>query len=34
MARNKFDIDENLESPFDINHFKRAMIYIRKQKIP
>jgi ATP-binding cassette, subfamily B, multidrug efflux pump len=34
MARNKFDIDENLESPFDINHFKRAMIYIRKQKSP
>lgn len=34
MARNKFDIDENLESPFDINHFKRAMIYIRKQKKP
>lgn len=34
MARNKFDIDENLESPFDINHFRRAMIYIRKQKKP
>lgn len=34
MARNKFDIDENLESPFDIKHFKRAMVYIRKQKKP
>lgn len=34
MARNKFDIDENLESPFDINHFRRAMIYIRRQKKP
>lgn len=34
MARNKFDIDENLESPFDIRHFRRAMIYIRKQKKP
>lgn len=32
MARNKFDIDENLESPFDIRHFRRAMIYIKKQK--
>lgn len=34
MARNKFDIDENLESPFDIKHFRRAMIYIRRQKKP
>lgn len=34
MARNKFDIDENLESPFDIRHFGRAMVYIRKQKKP
>ncbi|MBM7568592.1 ABC transporter ATP-binding protein [Paenibacillus sacheonensis] len=34
MARNKFDIDENLEAPFDIRHFKRAMVYIRKQKKP
>jgi ATP-binding cassette subfamily B protein len=34
MARNKFDIDENLESPFDIKHFRRAMVYIRKQKKP
>ncbi|WP_276355679.1 ABC transporter ATP-binding protein [Cohnella caldifontis] len=34
MARNKFDIDENLESPFDIRHFKRAMVYINKQKKP
>jgi ATP-binding cassette subfamily B protein len=34
MARNKFDIDENLESPFDIRHFRRAMVYIRKQKKP
>lgn len=34
MARNKFDVDENLESPFDIRHFKRAMVYIRKQKKP
>lgn len=34
MARNKFDIDENLESPFDIKHFRRAMIYIKRQKKP
>lgn len=34
MARNKFDIDENLESPFDIRHFKRAMVYINRQRKP
>lgn len=34
MARNRFDVDENLESPFDINHFKRAMVYIRRQRTP
>ena len=34
MARNKFDIDEDLEAPFDIRHFRRAMVYIRKQKTP
>ncbi|MCC3372435.1 ABC transporter ATP-binding protein [Cohnella sp. REN36] len=34
MARNKFDIDENLESPFDIRHFRRALVYIKKQKNP
>lgn len=34
MARNRFDVDENLESPFDIRHFRRAMVYIRKQKNP
>ena len=28
--RNKFDIDEDLESPFDIRHLKRSMFYIRK----
>lgn len=33
-TRNKFDVDENLESPFDIRHFRRAMIYIRKQQGP
>lgn len=34
MARNKFDIDENLESPFDITHFRRALVYIKKQQKP
>ena len=32
MARNKFDIDEELESPFDIRHFKRALVYVGKYK--
>ena len=32
MARNKFDVDEELESPFDIRHFKRALKYIGKYK--
>ena len=30
MARNKFDVDENLESPFSFAHLKRAMKYIKK----
>ena len=30
VARNKFDIDEDLESPFDIRHFRRAMVYISR----
>ncbi len=34
MARNKFDIDEDLESPFNIKHFRRAAVYIKKQKKP
>src|SRR5690606_19691699 len=34
MASNRFDVDETLESPFDIRHFRRAMTYIRKQRKP
>ncbi|TYP72035.1 ABC transporter ATP-binding protein [Paenibacillus methanolicus] len=34
MARNKFDIDENLESPFNIKHFRRALVYIKRQQKP
>ncbi len=32
MARNKFDIDESLESPFNIQHLKRSFIYVKKYK--
>ncbi len=29
MARNKFDIDEELETQFNIEHLKRLMVYIK-----
>ncbi len=32
MARNKFDVDEVLETPFDIRHLKRSLIYAGKYK--
>ena len=32
MARNKFDVDEQLETPFDIRHLKRSFIYMAKYK--
>ena len=32
MARNKYDVDEQLETPFDIRHLKRAMVYVKKYK--
>ena len=32
MARNKFDVDEQLETPFDFSHFKRAMVYVKRYK--
>ena len=32
MARNKFDVDEKLESPFNIAHLKRAFVYIKRQR--
>lgn len=32
MARNKFDIDETLETPFDIRHLKRALTYAAKYR--
>ncbi|MFQ8599343.1 MAG: ABC transporter ATP-binding protein [Oscillospiraceae bacterium] len=30
MARNKYDIDETLESPFNLQHLKRSFVYIRR----
>lgn len=30
MARNKFDVDEVLETPFSFQHLKRAFVYIKK----
>lgn len=32
MARNKFDIDETLETPFDIRHLKRSLVYAARYK--
>lgn len=32
MARNRFDIDEKLETPFSMAHLKRASVYIGKHK--
>jgi ATP-binding cassette, subfamily B, multidrug efflux pump len=32
MARNKFDVDEELESPFNVVHLKRLVHYLRPYK--
>lgn len=32
MARNRYDVDETLETPFNIEHFKRALFYVNKYK--
>ena len=32
MARNKFDVDETLESPFSASHLKRALKYVKKHR--
>lgn len=32
MARNKYDIDEKLESEFSFKHFKKSMRYVRKYR--
>ena len=33
MARNKFDVDETLESPFQLKHLKRALRYISRHRV-
>ena len=32
MARNKYDVDEQLETPFDFGHLKRSFKYIKKYR--
>ena len=32
MARNRYDVDEQLETPFDFTHLKRSYVYIKKYK--
>ncbi len=32
MARNKYDIDESLDTPFQFKHFLRAGVYVKKYK--
>ncbi len=32
MARNRYDIDEVLETPFDFGHFKRSFKYMKKYR--
>lgn len=32
MARNKFNVDEELDTPFDWGQFKRALVYIRRYR--
>ena len=32
MARNKYNIDEELEAPFDWQQFKRSLVYIKRYK--
>jgi len=32
MARNKFDVDEKLESPFSLAHLRRVLVYIKPHR--
>ena len=32
MARNKYDVDEELDSPFDLRHLKRCWVYIKRYR--
>ena len=33
MARNRFDVDERLETPFNIKHLLRAGVYIKRHSL-
>lgn len=33
MARNKYDVDEQLETPFDFAHLKRSFVYIKRYRV-
>ena len=30
MARNRFDVDETLETPFNVKHLLRAGVYVKR----
>lgn len=32
MARNRYDVDEELETPFDFRHLKRSFVYMKKYR--
>lgn len=32
MARNRYDVDESLETPFNTKHLKRAFVYVKQYK--
>lgn len=32
MARNRYDVDETLETPFDFRHLKRSFVYMKKYR--
>lgn len=32
MARNRYDVDESLETPFNTKHLKRAFVYVKRYK--
>ncbi len=32
MARNRYDVDETLETPFDFKHLKRSFVYMKKYR--
>ena len=34
MARNKYNIDEELDAPFNWPQFKRSLVYVKKYKKP